>query len=77
MGWFEWYIFGISFFLGGGTVATVQGNEKIRDIMFTIAIIIASIGILTFMLAGIRFSWNRFKEEDEKIFNILKQEEIK
>jgi hypothetical protein len=72
MGLFEWYMASIWFFMGGGVTATVQGDDKARDIWFILALIVASMGVLTMMYKGARHSWNRFKEHDDKVFNILK-----
>ena len=77
MGWFEWYMLGISFCLGAALTATVQGNESLKHFWFGCLTIIISMAMITFVIKGVIAAWNRFKEHDDKVFNILKKDDIK
>lgn len=55
----------------------LQGNEELRKFWFGSTLIFVMLFMITFVLKGIAMAWNRFKEHDEKIFNILKQDDIK
>ena len=77
MGWFEWYMSAISFCMGAGITGTIIGNDRIRDFWFTSAVVLAAVFMIVFVSKGILYAWNKFKEDDEKVFNILKKDEIK
>ena len=77
MGWYEYYMLGISFCLGAGLISMLQGNEELRKFWFGSTIIFVMLFMITFVLKGIAMAWNRFKEDDEKVFNILKEDNIK
>lgn len=77
MGWFEWYMLGTSFCLGAGLTSMLQGNEELRKFWFGSTILFVMLFLITFVLKGIIHAWQRFKEQDDKVFNILKQEEVK
>ena len=72
MGWFDVYMGLIWFFMGGGVIATLQNDNESRRIWFGLALVVVAVAILTLLYKGLKFSWNRFKEDDEKVFNILK-----
>ena len=55
----------------------LQGNEELRKFWFGSTIIFVMLFMITFVLKGIAMAWNRFKEDDEKVFNILKEDNIK
>ena len=77
MGLAEWYLLSGSFCLGSGLAALAQGNEDSKQFWFGAAIVIALIAILSFVLQGAKEVWKRFKEDDERAFNILKDKDIK
>ena len=77
MGWPEWFLLSGSFCLGAGLAATAQGDEEQKKFWFGMLAIIAVVVILTFMAQGIVAAWNRFKEHDEQVFNILKDKDVK
>ena len=77
MGWFEWYMLSVSFCLGAGVTATVLGNESLKLFWFTGAVILAFLAGIVIVIKGVLYAWKKFKEDDEKVFNILKQDEIK
>ena len=74
MGLFEWWMASIWFFMGGGIAATIDGDEQLKNIWFVLALISAGLGVLFLMFKGFQHSWNRFKEDDDRVFNILKDE---
>ncbi len=77
MGWFDVYMGSICFFMGGGLVSTLQNDKESTHIWFGLALVIVAIAILTLLFKGLKFSWNRFKEDDDRVFNILKKDDIK
>ena len=77
MGWFEWYMSSVSICLGAGITATVTGNDRLRDFWFTAACVLALLAMLVVVGKGILHAWSRFKEDDEKMFNILKEKDLK
>lgn len=77
MGWFEWYMSTMWFFIGGGITAIVIDDKSLSNFMFGVAMALSVAGLVFFIGKGIRASWNRFKEDDEKVFNILKKDDIK
>lgn len=77
MGIFEWYMLAISFCLGAGLTALVQGNTELKNFWFGCLTIVTGLAMLTFMWSGVVSAWRRFKEHDERLFNILKDKDIK
>jgi hypothetical protein len=73
-GWtlFEWWMTSLYFFMAGGITATILKDEQLTHIWFTLALISAGLGVLYLMFKGFRHSWNCFKEDDDRVFNILK-----
>lgn len=72
MGWFDLYMSLIWFFMGGGIIGVITKNKELENTMFTIAVIIAGIAVAVMVFKGIKFSWNQFEKDDNKVFNILK-----
>lgn len=77
MGWFEWYMLGVSFCLGAGLTAIFQGNESLKNFWFGCLTVIVTLAMITFVIKGIISAWNRFKEDDERAFNILKDKNLR
>lgn len=77
MGLYEWYILSASFCIGGGLAAMTQGNEDRKEFWFGLAALTIIIAMLTFMLSGVVAAWKRFKEDDERAFNILRDKDLK
>ena len=77
MGIFEWYMLSISFCLGAGLTATIQGNESLKNFWFGCLVIVISLAMVTFMIGGVISAWHRFKEYDERTFNILKDKDLR
>ena len=77
MGLAEWYLLSGSFCLGAGLAAMAQGNQDSKQFWFGAAAVIAIIAMLSFILQGTKSMWNRFKEDDERAFNILKDKDLK
>jgi hypothetical protein len=72
-GWFEWSLFFSAACTGFGTT-----NPEYRSIAFGIAAAIFAFWMFKFVIVDMgRMAWTRFKEEDEKAFNILKDKNIK
>ena len=74
-GWFEW-----SWFFGmmciGFAVAT--DNPEHRTFAYIIFTAIFAFWAVKFAVLDVgRMAWNRFKEDDERAFNILKDKNIK
>ena len=76
-GWWETFIFTISFCMGAGIVADLNGRGDIRMVFWSIACGVVSLAMLRFMWWGVKNFWNEFKKHDEQVFNILKQKDIK
>ena len=77
MGWFEWVMLSISFCLGAGLTAHLQGNTELKNFWFGCLLIVVGIAMIGFMIQGVRAIWERFVEHDEKVFNILKEKDLK
>ena len=77
MGLYEWYIVSASFCIGAGLASMTQGNEDRKEFWFGFAAVILIIAMLTFMLSGVVAAWKRFKEDDERAFNILRDKDLK
>lgn len=72
--WFDLALFGAAFTFSSGLTA---GPGADRD-MFWIASLCFVVGaLIVFLYNGIKTMWKSFIEEDEKIFDILKQKDIK
>lgn len=72
-GWFEWSWFVAAAFMGAGVT-----NPEYRSVAFGIAAAIFAFWMMKFLLLDMcKMAWNRFKEEDERIFNILKDKNLK
>lgn len=74
---FEWYLLSISFSLGAGITALAQGNEELKKFWFSVTTILVLVAMLSFVASGIVSAWRRFKEHDERAFNILKDKDLK
>jgi len=74
-GWFEALMFTTSFTLAAGFTAG-EGTTS-RIVFWSIALGVNLLAILTFMWWGAKNMWREFKKDDEKVFDILKQEKIK
>jgi hypothetical protein len=62
-----------SFFGAGGITA---GDTELRTWMWGICAVIGVYWWIDLTVDVVKSQWGRFKEHDEKIFNILKQEKI-
>lgn len=72
-GWFEY-----SWFLAAACMGFGTTNPEYRSTAFGIAAIIGIFWMVKFILLDVgRMAWNRFVEDDEKAFNILKDKNIK
>lgn len=76
-GWWESLMFTISFCMGAGAVADLNGRGDIRNVFWIVAVSVILIAMLRFMWWGIKNFWNEFKKHDEQVFDILKQKDIK
>jgi hypothetical protein len=73
-GWFELVVFTTSFTLSAG-IAVGEGTA--RTIFWSIAIGANFLFMIGFMIPGIKSIWQDFKKHDEKMFEILKDKDIK
>jgi hypothetical protein len=73
-GWFEFVLFTTSFTLTAGLAA---GEGTVRDTFWGIAIAVNGMAMLSFIAWGARNIWQDFKKHDEKMFEILKDKDIK
>ena len=73
-GWFEALLFTSSFTLVGGLTA---GEGTTRNIFWGIAVCLNVLAALIFVAWGVRNMWADFKKHDEKVFDILKQKDLK
>jgi hypothetical protein len=74
-GWFEALMFTSAFCLSAGFAA---GEGTIaRDIFWGIAVGVNILAVLVFLWWGARNIWADFKKHDEKVFDILKQKDLK
>ena len=76
-GWWETFMFTISFCMAGGIVADLNGRGDIRNVFWSITVCIVSIAMLRFMWRGAKNMWREFTKHDEQVFDILKQKDIK
>lgn len=72
--WFDAVIFTTAFTLVAGLTA---GESTARIVFWSTAAIINILFIIGFMTKGMMRVWRDFKKDDEKVFEILKQEKIK
>jgi hypothetical protein len=73
-GLFEALIFTSAFCLAAGLTA---GEGATRDIFWSIAVGVNLLAVLKFMWWGAKNMWQEFKKDDEKVFDILKKDNIK
>ena len=73
-GWFEALMFTTAFTLSAGLAA---GEGTIRNVFWGIAIGANAGAMLVFLWWGAKNIWADFKKHDEKVFDILKKEDIK
>jgi hypothetical protein len=73
-GWFEGVLFITSFSLAAGLTA---GEGPTRNVFWGIAIAVNALAMLAFIAQGARNIWQDFKKHDEKVFDILKEKDIK
>jgi hypothetical protein len=72
-GWFEY-----SWFFAAACMGAGISNPEYRSTAFGIAAIIGIFWMVKFILLDMgRMAWNRFVEDDEKAFNILRDKNIK
>jgi hypothetical protein len=73
-GWFEALLFTSAFCLTAGSTA---GEGTARNIYWGIAVCVNVLAALIFVAWGVRNMWADFKKHDEKVFDILKQKDLK
>ena len=73
-GWFEALMFTTAFTLSAGLAA---GEGTVRNVFWGIALGANSCAMLVFLWWGAKNIWADFKKHDEKVFDILKKEDIK
>jgi hypothetical protein len=73
-GWFEALMFTTAFTLSAGLAA---GEGTVRNVFWGIALGANSGAMLVFLWWGAKNIWADFKKHDEKVFDILKKEDIK
>lgn len=74
-GWFEYSWFSCAALMSAGVTA---GDGPARHILFSIAAAIFAFWMFKFLLLDMgKMAWNRFIEDDEKAFNILKDKNLK
>jgi hypothetical protein len=73
-GWFEVLVFTSAFCLTAGLTA---GEGTARNIYWGIAVCVNVLAALIFVAWGVRNMWADFKKHDDKVFDTLKQKDIK
>ena len=73
-GWPEVLLFTGSFCFFSGLTA---GEGSTRFMFWSILLGIVVISITAMFISGVKSLWKSFKEDDEKVFDILKKENIK
>lgn len=76
-GLFEAYMFSMCFFMAAGGAAGWLGDPKLRNIFFMLALAIVATAAIVLMYKGITNAWKRFTEDEEKVFDILKEKNIR
>lgn len=69
----SWTLVLFSFFGAGGLTA---GNTQLRTYMWSVCAVIGAYWWLDILVDVVKGQWEKFKEHDERIFNILKKEKI-
>lgn len=70
-GWPEVLLFTASFCFFSGLTA---GEGSTRDMFWAVVLGVVAISITVMCISGAKSLWKSFKEEDEKVFNILKDD---
>lgn len=73
-GWFEGLMFTTAFTLSAGLAA---GEGISRNIFWSIALGVNAVAILMFMIWGLKSLWKDFVKQEEQIFDILKDKDLK
>lgn len=73
-GWPEVLLFTGSFCFFSGLSA---GEGPTRTMYWTVLLAVVVVSIIATGIGGARTLWKNFKEEDEKVFDILKKDNIK
>lgn len=69
IGWFEAFLTATCIALLTGIIA---GDGMTRNIAWGFAVGLNVLAMFVFIGMGVRYQWGRFKEDDERVFNILK-----
>ena len=76
-GWFEAYMCSICFFTAGAGTAGLLGDNRLRNLFFMLAVGVVVVAIVILFCRGIARAWQQFVKDDEQVFEILKQDQIK